>query len=135
MATRPGDCAALSAHIVKYPSGVYRQQARDLFEARHFSPQGPWLAGQSTIDIYQPRGSLASASETAARQAAIASGNRLAERECRKQSAALQARFVSADATPEDWSCDPIGGGTVCGFHGHAACRIETPVELCGAAR
>lgn len=132
---RPGDCAALSAHVAKFPEGAYRQRARDLLEARRVSPQGPWQSNGSMIDIYQPRGSEALASEAAARQAALANGNRLAERECRKQSALLQARFVSATATPEDWACDAIGGGTVCGFHGHAACQIETPVERCGAAQ
>jgi hypothetical protein len=132
---RPGDCSALSAHIAKYPEGAYRQQARDLLEARHYSPEGPWLSGNSTIDVYQPRETHPLASETAARKDAIAGGNALAERECRKQSVALQARYVSANATPEDWNCDRIEGGVVCGFQGHATCQIETPVELCGVAK
>ena len=132
---RPGNCGALSAHIAKYPEGAYRQQARDLLEARHISAQGPWLPGESTINIYQPRSALALASESAARHVALTNARRLAERECRKQSAVLKARFVRATATPEDWNCDKIGGGLVCGFHGHAKCQIQTPAELCGAAR
>lgn len=132
---RPGDCAALRAHIAKYPDGAYRQEARDLLEARHVSANGPWVTGQSMIDIYQPRQRRSLASVAAARQSAITDADSLAERECRKQAGVLQARFVRAAATPEDWACDAIGGGVVCGFQGHATCEIETPVEICGAAR
>lgn len=131
----PGNCAALSAHIAAFPEGAYRQRARDLLEARHVSATGPWAGSQSMLDIYVPRTATPLASEAAARQAALSAAAPMAERECRKQSEVLQARLVSARAVPEEWTCDPLAGGVVCGFHGHATCQIETPVEVCGAAQ
>lgn len=135
VAQHPGSCTALTAHIAAYPEGAYRQRARDLLEARHVSASGPWARSQSTLDIYVPRAATPLASEAAARQAAISAAAPMAERECRKQSEVLQARFISARAVPEEWACDRLGSGMVCGFHGHTTCQIETPVEQCGVAQ
>jgi TIR domain len=132
---KPGDCEALAAHIARYPQGAFRGEAAQLLAARHLSAAGPWAPARSTLDIYVSREAPASRSEASARAAALVRAQPLAERECKKQADALQSRFVSASAAPEDWTCDPIGGGVVCGFQGHATCELEAPVETCGVAR
>jgi hypothetical protein len=57
---------------------------------------------------------------------------------CQDFGASGLARYRSADVEPQEWQCDVIAGGTVCGFEGKALCGLEevsrTKRETCDAA-
>lgn len=132
-----GSCPALRDFVERYPEGAYRGAAADLITARRVTTSEQWVAAEQQLALYVSSGDGA-ANESAARAAALARGNTLAERRCRDFSASGAFRFIRARLEPEEWICRADGGGMSCAIEGRAICELQqrelVETETCGSS-
>lgn len=132
----PGDCAALRAHIARFPEGAYRQQAADLLTARRPNPVETWVPAERRLTLYVAEGEGVQADEAAARRAALQRAQAGAERLCKGFAATTRFRVVSSTPAAQAWSCHPLAAGVACSFEGEAVCAVEErgvrEEETCG---
>jgi len=132
----PGNCAALREHIARFPDGAYRAKAADLLTGRKISNQDTWSPVTKTLALFEPGAGAPSRDEAAAQSAALARGRQSSDRLCRDFGAGSLYRYESSSAVAEQWSCTKVGSGIVCGFDGHAECKLDerrqTEQETCG---
>lgn len=121
----PGDCAALRAHVARFPEGAFRQQAADLLTARRLKPVEEWTPGQRRLALFVAEGAGTQGSEPAAREAAWERARASAERLCKGFAATTSFRFVSSEPVAQAWSCRPVAVGVACGLEGEAVCAVE----------
>ena len=137
-AQRPrGDCNALRTHIQRFPEGAYRATADALINARQVSAVEQWTPVQRPLTLHVGRDVPPSASEAAARGAALERARSKAERLCRDFLATGLFRYRGADANAREWNCTSVHGGVVCELEGLALCDLEegkaVPYERCDA--
>jgi hypothetical protein len=132
-----GSCEALRAYVERFPDSVYRDDAADMISARRVWVEQSWTPAEQPIALYVGRDAPPSRSTAEARAAAMTRAATQAERRCRDFAASGLHRFTSAVAEPQEWLCDTVSGGAVCGFDGRAVCRLEErrdiEREACGA--
>lgn len=138
-AQRPnGDCDALRQHLKQFPEGAYRVTATAMLSARKVTVAEQWLPVQRPLRLALGRDAPPAATAAAARADAMERGRKKAQLLCQDFGASGLARYRSADVEPQEWQCDTIGGGTVCGFEGKALCALEevsrAQRETCDAA-
>jgi hypothetical protein len=133
----PGSCAALRAHIERFPQGAYRDDAAEILAARRVTQVEIWTPGTRRLSMFMGQGDVPSADEAAARSAALARARAPAARLCKGFAAATNFRFMSATAAAQIWNCDHVAGGVICGFEGEAQCTLEErrtqETETCGS--
>lgn len=133
-----GDCDALRQHIKQFPEGAYRAAATAMLSARKVTVAEQWLPAQRPLRLAVGRDATPAATAAAARADAMERGRKKAQLVCQDFGAAGLARYRSADVEPQEWQCDAITGGTVCGFEGKALCGLEevsrAERETCDAA-
>jgi hypothetical protein len=121
----PGDCAALRAHLARFPQGAYAEEAERRLQAARSETSERWtvepphrldLAVRPTLEPW--------AGEDAARADAMARSGQAAERACAGYRNA-PFRLLRATAEVEHWNCLPRTGGVICGFDGQAVCEVE----------
>ena len=131
-----GSCAALREHIARFPEGAYRAEAADLLTGRKTSVRETWLPATKTLTLFEPGEGASSKNEAAARDAALARGQLSSDRLCRAFGAGTLYRFVASSPFAEHWACIKADSGTVCGFDGHAECKLDerqqSEQETCG---
>jgi len=125
-----GDCDALRAHVERFPSGVYRDDAADKISARRVWVEQRWARAEQPIAIYVGRDAQASPTERAARDAAIGRAVPQAERRCRDFAASGLHRFTGARPEAQEWICERTAAGHVCGFDGRAICELEERQDI-----
>jgi hypothetical protein len=134
----PGNCAALRAHVERFPGGLYRALAADMVAARRATQTATWTPARRHLRMFVAQGD-ASPTSVSAQAAALARGRVSAERMCRGLAATMSSRFISATAAPENWQCTRLNGGATCGFDGEALCDVEEPRvqegETCGEVK
>ena len=132
-ARKPGSCADLRAHIVRFPNGAYRRMAADLLAAVTVSRSATWSASPRTARGYvrqsaQPLGTVSSAQADALTRARADAATLCAP-------LGADERLHGVDVTPIAYDCRPgFEGGQVCALDYSAVCRIESRplVESCG---
>lgn len=131
-----GSCAALRAHVERFPEGAYRRSAADLLQARQVSQTEIWTRGTRRLVLFVGQGSGVSIDESAARSAAMSRAQAAADRLCTAFAATTSFRFVSATAEPQLWNCERAKYGVACGFEGQAVCLVDErriqEMETCG---
>jgi hypothetical protein len=132
--SRPkGDCAALRAHIVRFPDGAYRRLAADLLAAETVERSPTWSPAPRTA-----RGYVRQSLQTfGTADAAQADAKSRAQADAASLCAPLDAnqRLAGVEVAPIAFDCRPgLGGGSVCGLDYSATCRLESRamVERCG---
>jgi len=134
-ARAPGSCAALREHVARFPDGAYRSVAADLLTARTVTTQESWEPATRKLALFEAAAGKPAKDEAGARTSALERAADTANRLCRDFGAGTLYRFGSASAIAEEWSCERVAGGTICGFEGQAECRLEqkrqTEVESC----
>jgi TIR domain len=118
-------CAALRTHIERFPDGTYRNEAASMLAARRVTQTEVWTSATRRLALFEPQDDVPSSNEAAARAAALARAQALAERQCRGFAATTLFRFRSSTLAPQVWNCSPIGKGVTCGFEGEAMCELE----------
>lgn len=127
-AQRPaGDCEAVRQHLGRFPEGAYRGTAAAILGARKVRITEQWTpaAAPQPLRLGVGRDAPASASEAAAKSAALERGARKAQLVCQDFGASGVYRYRDAAAEPQEWTCDAVAGGTVCGFEGRALCKLD----------
>jgi hypothetical protein len=132
----PASCAALREHISRFPGGVYRSQAADLLAARRTTVRESWTPVVKPLSLFEPAQGVPAKDQLAAQTQALTRAQASAERVCRDFGAGTLYHYRSAQPRAESWSCESKGGGTRCGFEGHAECQLderhEAESESCG---
>ena len=120
-----GDCDALKKHIRQFPEGSYLATAAAMLSARNVTPVEQWVPVQHPLRLLLGRDAPSSATEVAARSAAIERGRKKAQILCQDFGASGLARYRGADVDAQEWTCEPARGGIVCGFEGRALCSLD----------
>lgn len=132
----PGSCAALRAHVERFPQGAYRAEAADMLAARRVTQKEIWTPSTRRLALFVGQDDGASGDEAAAQKTALARGQVTAERLCKSFAGTTSFRFTSAEASVQTWQCARVAKGVVCGFEGEAVCVLEErrlqEVESCG---
>jgi hypothetical protein len=131
----PGSCDGLREHIEQFPHGVYRTAAAGRLTARRITEHESWIASEKPLALYVGRDAPAAPDTPSARSNALARAQATAERRCRDFAASGLHRFRSARVEAEEWICEPLAAGVICGFEGRAVCSLEgqqrEPHESC----
>jgi len=134
----PGDCTALRQHAKQFPKGAYASTATAMYNAPTVTGSESWIAATFPLRLLVSRDVDASPTEVAARAAAIDRGRKKAEMMCRDGADTKLVRFRSAEVDAQEWKCDEVRGGHVCGFEGRALCAVDevskTEQETCHAS-
>jgi hypothetical protein len=120
-----GDCDALREHIRRFPEGAYRERAAAMLSTRSVTRVEQWTLVQRPLRIVVGRDAPASATEATARSAAIERGRKKAQTLCQDFGASGLARFREAGVEAQEWTCEAVRGGSVCGFEGRALCALD----------
>jgi TIR domain len=132
-----GSCAALRAHIARFPNGAYRDEATSTLAARRVTRAEVWQPTKRSLTLFVGQADGASRNEAVARDAALRSGQAAAEQLCKGFAATTSFRFRSAAPIVHTWNCNETGRGVTCGFEGDAVCELdESRVqegETCGS--
>ncbi len=130
-----GDCEALREHLRKFPEGAYRATASALLDGRSVKTIEETTPTQQPLRMVVVRDAHPASNETAAKADAIERGKKKAQAMCRDFAASGQFRFRDADVRPQEWFCDTVRGGTLCGFEGDAVCTLDAIImkelEIC----
>jgi hypothetical protein len=121
----PGSCAALRAHIERFPDGTYRDVAASMLAARHVTQMEVWTHATRSLTMFEPQADVSSSNGADARAAALARAEASAERLCQGFAATTLFRLRSSSPAPHVWNCSAIGKGVTCGFEGEAVCGLE----------
>jgi hypothetical protein len=121
----PGNCAALRAHIERFPEGAYRASAADMLASRRVQQKQVWTPTTHRLVLFVARDNVPSANEDAARVAALVRARASAERLCKGFAATTSFRLISAVPVQERWQCSRVTGGVTCGLEGEAVCGLE----------
>ena len=134
----PGDCTALRQHAKQFPKGAYASTATAMYNAPTVTGSESWIAATFPLRLLVSRDVDASPTEVAASEAAIDRGRKKAEMMCRDGADTKLVRFRSAEVDAQEWLCDEVRGGHVCGFEGRALCAVDevhrTEQETCHAS-
>jgi hypothetical protein len=132
----PGSCAALRAHIERFPQGAYHHDAADILAARRVTQMEIWTPSTRRLALFVGQDDAFSSDEAAAQTAALTRGQVSAEQLCKGFAAATSFRFTSAKPTVQTWHCSPVARGVACGLEGEAVCTVEErrvqELEACG---
>ncbi len=121
----PGDCAALSDYRTRFEDSPLRALADSRLADRVVRAEERWVAfARQNPALFAPAAGPPAANQAAAQAAALARARPQAERLCRNFAASSLFRFKGATPVAQAWSCEPSGGGFVCGFDGLAQCDI-----------
>jgi hypothetical protein len=120
-----GDCEALRQHIRKFPEGTYRTTAMALLNAHTVVNVEQWTPVQRPLRLLIGRDAAPMATEVAARSAASERGLEKARQLCQPLGSLGGVKLRSADADPQEWTCEKASGGIVCGFEGQAICSLD----------
>jgi TIR domain len=131
-----GSCAALRAHIQRFPNGAYRAEATSLLAARRLTQTEVWTPATRRLTLFQPQEDVASATEGAARAVSLVSAKAQVQRLCKGFAATLSFRLTSAAPEAQVWNCSSAPKGIACGFEGEAVCEVDErsfiESETCG---
>lgn len=132
----PGSCAALRAHVERFPDGAYRAVAADRIAARRVTQMETWAPATRRLVLFVGQGDVAHRDEPVAHAAALSRAQITAERLCKGFAATVSYRLTSAKPTVQTWNCSRASGGVLCGLEGEAVCEVEErrvqEVEVCG---
>jgi TIR domain len=120
-----GNCAALRAHLERFPGGAYRENAANMLAARSVRQTEVWTPATRRLELFLGQGIVYSATEAAAQAAALAHARASAERQCKSFAATTSHRLISAMPAPQVWHCGRVSRGVTCGFDGEALCSLE----------
>ena len=120
-----GDCEALSQHIRQFPEGVLRTTAVALLNAHTVVKVEQWTPAQRPLRLLVGRDAAPMATEAAARTAALERGLEKARQLCQPLGALGGVKLRTVDADPQEWTCEKVSGGIVCGFEGQAICSLD----------
>lgn len=123
-------CAALRAHIAKFPSGAYRQTAEARLTALRVEMEETWTAREHPLELYVGRDVAPSPNRAGAEADARARAQTEAERLCKSFAATGQNRLHSASTVVVRIQCDAVKGGHVCGLEGQAVCALEVRGQI-----
>jgi hypothetical protein len=132
----PGSCAALRAHIERFPEGAYRAVAADLLAARRVTQTEIWTPTVRRLVLFVGQDDVAHSSEPAAQAAALGRARMSAERLCKSFVATTSYRLTSAKPIVQMWNCSRASTSVLCGLEGEALCEVEErrvqDIEECG---
>jgi hypothetical protein len=121
----PGDCAALRAHIARFPAGAYAEEAERRLQAVQKETRERWSPETHSLPLTVLSTAAPWAGEVAARADAVSRSVKDAEQACAGyRNPPFRLRRATA-ATITTWNCTPRPGGVVCGFTGEALCEVE----------
>jgi hypothetical protein len=120
-----GDCESLSQHIRQFPEGAYRTTAVSLLNAHTVVRVEQWTPVQRPLRLLVGRDAVPMATEVAARSSATERGLEKARQLCQPLGALGGARLRTVDADTQEWTCEKVSGGIVCGFEGQAICSLD----------
>lgn len=127
-----GNCEALRDFAREFETSPLRRTAVDRINARRTVTEETWVAAERLLPL---SGEGAGASETAARDAALAASQGRANQRCGGLAASTLFRLRSAAPRADTWTCAPGGAGVACSFEGHAVCATDERVlaerEIC----
>jgi hypothetical protein len=106
-----GRCAALRAHIERFPNGFYRGEANGLLAARRVTQTEIWTDAERRLSLFQPESEAASSNKVTAQAVAMAEAQQRAERLCRGFAATTSFHFESAKPVAQEWKCAPTSKG------------------------
>lgn len=126
-----GDCESLRQHVKRFPEGAYRETALALLSASKVSSIEQWTTVQRPLRLVVGRDAPAAATEVAARNTALERGRKKAQLLCQDFGTFGAFRLKAADVDPQEWTCETVSGGTVCGFDGRALCSLDefSPIQ------
>ena len=137
-----GNCEDLRRHLNQYAKGANREEAQALLVARMVNVEESWndASKPQPLRLLVDTNAAASATEGEARKNALDRAAKKGERMCRDVDAAGLTQFKSVDVQVDEWYCERVGSGVVCGLDGKASCWQQVLVrkerEICvGNAR
>ena len=124
-----GDCEGLRRHLRDFPEGAYRATASAMLDGRTVTTTEETEPLEQPLRMVVVRDAPAAPSEAAAKADAIERGKEKARLMCRDFAASGRFRFRGADVRPQEWLCDRLQSGTICGFEGDALCALDAIVS------
>jgi len=134
----PGSCAALRAHLARFPNGAYRDEAAAMLAARRVSQADIWNPSTRRLALFVPQGDMTSRNEPQARDAALSRARAQADQLCKNFATTTSFKFRSATAVVQTWdrACSETTRGVTCAFDGEAVCELDErriqETETCG---
>lgn len=125
-----GSCAALRAHVAKFPRGAYRQTADARLTALQIETEETWTTREHPLELYVGRDVAPSLNRAGAEADARARAQTEADRLCKSFAATGQNRLRLARTVVVRMQCDAVKGGQICGLEGQAVCAIEVRGQL-----
>jgi len=132
-----GSCAALRAHIERFPDGKYRTDASAMLAARRVTETESWVPASRRLALFVEPDNVAVRNEAGARTAALARAQAPAERLCKGFAATTLFRLRTTTPIAQTWSCRAVTLGVTCSFEGEAVCEVDErhvqEEERCGS--
>jgi hypothetical protein len=117
------DARALRAYLVAFPTGVYASEASTRLAACRSVQREVWTAEKRALPLYVTASTATAASLLAARETALARGQKDAAGLCAGFAGEFKLRSSAAQVT--EWLCHERSDGASCGFEGTAQCDVE----------
>lgn len=134
-ARTPGDCAALRAHLSRFPNGALADEAARRLQASDTAIDPHWRRQERTVALAVPLGEPHFRTLDAAKSDALRRAAEEAAIACAPYGQLEQYRLAGASAVVRTWNCTALGDAAswTCGFRGDANCHIEVRVlhEIC----
>ena len=133
---RAQSCEDLRDYVGRYPGGAYAAEAANLLTARRTARSQVLSPAPQRLPFAVSRNNTAAATQDAARDVTMVRAQAVADDVCRGFEGTGLFRFKTARIVPDQWNCDPHGGGYVCGMEGHVTCDMDAirtvETETCG---
>lgn len=120
-----GSCAALRAHVAKFPSGAYRQMADARLTALRVETEETWTAREHPLELYVGRDVAPSPNRAGAEADARARAQSEADRLCKSFAATGGNRLRASRIVVVRTACEVVKGGQLCGLEGQAICALD----------
>jgi hypothetical protein len=122
-ALKASDARALRAYLVAFPTGVYVSEASTRLAACSSVQREVWIAEKRSLPLYVTTGTATAVSLLAARESALARGQKDAASLCTGFTGEFKLRGSTAKVN--EWLCRERSDGASCGFEGTAQCDVE----------
>ena len=121
----PGNCDQVLAHRVRFPEGVYAEEAARRLAAVQTQSFETWIPRNQNLPLNLSAPIVPQPTEDAAREAAASAALAEARELCNYITQGGRHRLKDVALLDPDFGCNPFSGGFTCSIAAKAGCLLE----------